>query len=93
LDIELPDVEHEIEIPKKAVRLPKKPEMSINMPKAAAKVQVPKKPDVSLSMPKKEMKMPSPPMVKMQAPVNKAPRYEPKLEFEQQIEIQEIPNI
>ena len=89
----MPDVEHEIEIPKKAVRLPKKPEMSINMPKAAAKVQLPKKPDVSLSMPKKEIKMPSPPIVKMQVPVKKAPKFEPKLDFEQEIEIPEIPKI
>jgi hypothetical protein len=35
---ELPDVEYEVEVPKKAVKLPKKPDLSINMPKAGMNV-------------------------------------------------------
>jgi hypothetical protein len=87
----LPDVDYEVEIPKKTVKLPKKPELSINMPKAGMNVQVPKKPDVKFTKPKVEMKVPSPPKVKMmsppkvkmQVPKMKAPKLEQKIDLQQ----------
>lgn len=52
-------------------------------------------PDVSITMPKMQVKVPPPPKVKMQAPkmkvpVAKAPKFEPKVDFQPSIEMPEI---